>query len=69
MVVTEEHSDASHTGILLMGKELWTIFLSIHFHAAELVNIEWSSESADALLLEDSRTSIFLLHCNVAYQK
>ena len=46
-----------------------TVLLGIQLHAAELVDVERTTETPDAFLLEYGRATVFALHGNVAYQE
>lgn len=58
VMVAEEHANLGHAGVFLVPEELRTIFLGIHPHAAELVDIERSPEAPDSFLLEDGWATI-----------
>ena len=66
VVVTEEHADLGHAGVLLMGEELRPVLLGIHSHGAELIDVERPSEPSDSLLLEDGGSPVLPFHQVVA---
>ena len=69
MVFAQELADLGKTFVLAAGIKGRTVFFGIELHAAELVDIERTSEAPDAFLLENGRTAVFAFYGNVAYQK
>lgn len=69
VVFTKELSDLGHAFVLAAGIQGGTCFFGIELHAAELVDVERTTETADALLLENGGTAVFALDSNVAEQK
>ena len=69
MVLAKELADLCQTTVFAAGIERRSIFLGIELHAAELINVEGTSETTDTLLLENGRAAVFALHGNVANQK
>jgi hypothetical protein len=46
--------------------QLWfAVFLSIDYHAAELINIEWTTKTSDANLLINDRSILVTLDSDV----
>ncbi len=68
-MITEEAAYASHSRIVFMSIELWTICLRIDSHCTELTDDERLPEPSDALLPEDGRASIFVFDQYVANKK
>ena len=62
MMVTKKPADFRHTRVFSTGIEGRAILLRVQLHAAELIDIKGTTESADTLLLENSRTTIFTFH-------
>ena len=69
MMGAKKLSYLRHTGLFVVLIECWTILFSIHHHTTELIDIERSSETSNALLLEDCRTSTFVFDGKIAYQE
>lgn len=69
VVLTKELADLGHAFVLAAGIQGGTCLFGIEFHAAELVDVERATETADALLLENGGTAVFALDSNVAEQK
>ena len=69
VMATQELSDFGHTRFVLVLIECRAVFLGIHAHRAELVDVERSSETSDAFLFEDGRSAILTLHGEVANQE
>lgn len=69
MVFAQELADFGQTGIHSSCIELRTCRFGIDAHAAELVDVKRTAEATDAFLLENGRTSVLALHCDIAYQK
>lgn len=69
VVFTKEFADLGHAFVLAAGIQGGTCFFGIELHAAELVDVERATETADTLLLENGRTAVFALDSNVAEQK
>ena len=66
MMVTEEAADLRHAVIAVVIGQLRAMFLGIHLHASELIDVERFSIHADSLLLEDGGTTIFALYQQIA---
>ena len=56
-----------HTGIRISFVESWTEFLCIQPHTSELVNVKRTTETTDALLLENYRCPILLSNTSGGY--
>ena len=69
VVFTKELADLGHAFVLAAGIQGGTCLFGIELHAAELVDVERTTETADALLLENGGTAVFALDSNVAEQK
>ena len=69
VVFTKELADLGHAFVLATGMQGGTCLFGIELHAAELVDVERATETADALLLENGGTTVFALDSNVAEQK
>lgn len=69
VVLTKELADLGHAFVLAAGIQGGTCLFGIELHAAELVDVERATETADALLLENGGTAVFALDSNVAEQK
>ena len=69
MVLTQELADLGHAFVLAAGIQGRACLLGIGLHATELVDVERTTETADTLLLENGRSAVFALDCNVAEQK
>lgn len=69
VMVTQETADMSHAIIFLMSEQLRSVFLCIHSHASELINGERLSETSDALLLENSRSTVLVPDQNIANEE
>lgn len=69
VVLTQELADLGHAFVLAAGIQGGTCLFGIELHAAELVDVERTAETADALLLENGGTAVFALDSNVAEQK
>ena len=66
---TQELSNLRHACLVLVLIECGSVFLGIHAHGAELVDVERSAEAPYALLLKDGRSAILTLHRYVANQE
>lgn len=69
VVFTKELADLGHAFVLAAGIQGGTCLFGIELHAAELVDVERTTKTADALLLENGGTAVFALDSNVAEQK
>lgn len=69
VVLTQELADLGHAFVLAAGIQGGTCLFGIELHAAELVDVERTTETADALLLENGGTAVFALDSNVTEQK
>ena len=69
VVFTQELADLGHAVICAAGIQGGTCLFGIELHAAELVDVERATETADTLLLENGGTAVFALDSNVAEQK
>lgn len=69
VVLTKELADLGHAFVLAAGIQGGTCLFGIELHAAELIDVERATETADALLLENGGTAVFALDGNVAEQK
>lgn len=69
VVLTQELADLGHAFVLATRIQGGTCLFGIELHAAELIDVERATETADALLLENGRTAVFALDSNVAEQK
>lgn len=69
VVLTQELADLGHAFVLAARIQGGTCLFGIELHAAELVDVERTAETADALLLENGGTAVFALDSNVAEQK
>lgn len=69
VVFTQELADLGHAFVLAAGIQGGTCLFGIELHAAELIDVERATETADALLLENGGTAVFALDGNVAEQK
>ncbi|EJX02760.1 hypothetical protein EVA_09135 [gut metagenome] len=66
VMVAEEASDLRHSVVAVVVGQLWTVFLGVHFHASELIDVEGFSVHADSLLLEDGWAAVLALHQQIA---
>ena len=66
VVLTQELSDLSQARILVAAVKGRTHGLGIQTHAAELVDVERTTEAADALLAVDCRAAVLALDEDVA---
>lgn len=69
VVFTKELADLGHAFVLAARIQGGTCLFGIELHAAELVDVERATETADALLLENGGTAVFALDSNVTEQK
>lgn len=69
MVLPQELADLRHAIVLTACIEGRTGLFCIELHTAKLVNVERTTETTDALLLENSRATVFTLHGNVTNQE
>lgn len=69
VVLTQELADLGHAFVLAARIQGGTCLFGIELHAAELIDVERATETADALLLENGGTAVFALDSNVAEQK
>ena len=69
MVFAQEFTNLCQTSILTALIQRRAGFLRVQPHASEFVDIERTTETPDALLLENSRTAVLMLHRNIAYQE
>lgn len=69
VVFTKELADLGHAFVLAAGIQGGTCLFGIELHAAELIDVERTTETADTLLLENGGTAVFALDGNVAEQK
>ena len=69
VVLTKELADLGHAFVFAAGIQGGTCLFGIELHAAELVDVERTTETADALLLENGGTAVFALDSNVTEQK
>lgn len=69
VVFTKELADLGHAFVLAAGIQGGTCLFGIELHAAKLVDVERTTETADTLLLENGGTAVFALDSNVAEQK
>ena len=66
MMGTQEVSDTRQSGVVLLLQQFRAFFLSIDYHAAELIDIEWSAKASDTFLLVDDRSVMTTLDSDVA---
>ena len=69
MMFAKELTNLCHSVVAFVLIKGRTIFLGIHSHATEFVDIEWSAKPSYALLLEYSWTAIFFPYCYIADEK
>lgn len=62
MVRAQVSAYFGHALVVLVSVKLWSIFLRIDAHAAELVYGERSAEAPDAFLFEDHGSAVLTLH-------
>ena len=65
MMVTQESPDLGHVLVLFMSEEGVLVAFLINGHTPELIDVEGLAAQSDALLLEDGRSAVFQLHCQV----
>lgn len=69
MMLAQELAHTGHAGISASLVKGGAELLSVQTHAAELIDVERATETADTLLLENGRTAILAPYGDVADQE